>query len=104
MSDFLGLSGDVWPLTPAAVAKYALTAAQVADYERDGFVDGVRVLNAAQVARLRAELAEIMDPGHPKHALWHEYNENEAGAASGKALFHSLGAWYVCLCSFDGAA
>lgn len=95
VSDFLALSGDEWPLTPAAIAKYALTAEQVASYERDGYIDGVRVLNEAQVARLRAELAEIMDPAHPKHKLWHEYNENEAGAASGKALFHSLGAWCV---------
>lgn len=93
VSDFLTLSGDSWPITDAARAKYSLTAEQVEAYHRDGFIDGIPILNDEQIGVLRKELAEIMEPSHPKHRLWHEYNQNEAGDASGKALFHSLGAW-----------
>lgn len=95
VSDFLSLSGDSWPVDAAARAKYALTPAQLAAYARDGYLEPVTVLNVEQVERLRDELAEIMDPRHPSHALWHEFNSNEAGAASGAHLFHSLGAWRI---------
>lgn len=59
------------------------------------------MLNERQVERLRADLAEIMDPAHPKHRLWHEYNENEAPKESGMALFHSLGAWRIAASFHD---
>jgi len=95
VSDFLALSGDSWPVSEEAVRKYSLSAEQLAAYERDGFIDNVRIVNDAQLERLRAELATIMNPAHPAHKLWHEYNENEAGAESGFSLFHSLGAWRI---------
>jgi hypothetical protein len=95
VSDFLALSGDSWPITEEAIAKYSLSPEQLTQYERDGFVDGIQILNEAQLERLRRDLAEIMDPCHPKNKLWHEYNQNEAGEASGMSLFHSLGAWYA---------
>jgi len=95
VSDFLALSGDVWPPNDASIKKYALDADTLASYDGDGFLSHVRVLNDAQVKRLRKELAEIMDPSHPSHALWHEYNANEAGDDSGRHLFHSLGAWRI---------
>jgi len=42
-----------------------------------------------------------VDPNHPHHKLWHEFNENEAGAASGTVLFHSLGAWRISAAFHD---
>jgi hypothetical protein len=93
VSDFLALSGDSWPVTDAARQRYSLSEEQLARFAADGFLDGWQVLNEAQVGRLRDELATIMNPHHALHVLWHEYNENEAGEASGKHLFHSLGAW-----------
>lgn len=114
-----------WPVDDGVLLRCRLTEEQVAAFERDGFVAGVPVLNDAQVERLRKELEEIMDPGHPKHRLWHEFNgegsrsagkdteappsasapsrparcrgepENEAPEHSGTVLFHSLGAWRI---------
>jgi hypothetical protein len=95
VSDFLSLSGDVWPVTPEAEANYRLSDEQVASFARDGFIDNWRVVNDAQVERLRLELDTIMDPSHPSHRLWHEFNQNEAGEESGKHLFHALGAWRI---------
>jgi len=36
VGDFLSLSGDSWPLTPEAWAKYKLSDEQLARYEKDG--------------------------------------------------------------------
>jgi hypothetical protein len=95
VSDFLSLSNDSWPITDVARAAYSLTPQQLDRYEQDGFLDNWTVLNELQCNRLREELSAIMDPTHPSHALWHEYNANEAGESSGKSLFHSLGAWRI---------
>lgn len=95
VSDFLSLSGDVWPPSEDAVMKYRFSESEMAQYEKEGFLDGVAILNEAQVARLREDLALLMDPTHAYHSLWHEYNENEAGEESNMVLFHSLGAWRI---------
>lgn len=79
VSDFLALSGDSWPVTDAARARYSLSEEQLARFAADGFMDEWQVLNEAQVERLREELSSIMDPRHALHHLWHDYNENEAG-------------------------
>lgn len=75
-------------------ARYELSEEQVADFERDGFVGGVRVLEDDQVEQLRGELAGLMDPDHPARSLFYEYNVNESADPS-RVLFHALGAWRV---------
>ncbi len=52
VSDFLSLSGDTWPVTAEAVAKYSLSPERLAQYDRDGYVDDIPILNDAQVERL----------------------------------------------------
>jgi hypothetical protein len=85
---------STWPLTPAARREYALSEKQLSFYEDNGFLEGVRVLNDAQVERLREELQPLFDPTDPRNKLFHEYNENEA-EGTGFSLFHSLGAWRI---------
>lgn len=58
VSDFLALSGDCWPPTARDWQRYALSEEQLQKYEQDGFIDGVRILNDAQVARLNDDLAK----------------------------------------------
>ena len=83
-----------WPATPSAWDQYRLTANQVAQYQRDGYLHGVRVLDDIQVDALREQLTRLMDPAHPGHALFYEYHSNESPDPD-TVLFHALGAWRI---------
>jgi ectoine hydroxylase-related dioxygenase (phytanoyl-CoA dioxygenase family) len=82
------------PASPRDWRRYALTDEQVGLYHEQGFLAGVRVLEEAEVGALRAELAELMRPGHAGRELWYEYHSNES-AEPGRVLFHALGAWRI---------
>lgn len=69
-----------------------LTAEQLLQYERDGFVAGPRVLTDDQISALRNELSELTSPDHDGRDLWYEYHSNES-ADPNTVLFHALGAW-----------
>lgn len=77
-----------------ATAQQRLTAEQVAQFERDGFLPGVRILDQPQIDALRAELAELVAADHDGRDLWYEYHSNESSDA-GTVLFHALGAWRI---------
>lgn len=74
--------------------KYRLTDAQVEFYHDNGYLAGVRLLNDEQIEMLRRELNDLIDPSHPGHYLFYEYNSNESSDPA-KVLFHALGAWRV---------
>lgn len=74
--------------------RYQLTEEQVGFYEENGYLAGVQVLNEQQLDALRGELAELVDPAHPGHELFYEFNANESADPS-KILFHALGAWRI---------
>ena len=82
------------PPSPGACDEYSLTDEQVAFYEEQGYLAGVRVLDEAQVEALRAELAGLMNPSHAGRGLWYEYHSNES-ADPERVLFHALGAWRI---------
>lgn len=90
------LVSDLFQLPKAAAQwnQYRLTDAQVAQYHRDGYVSGVRLLDGAQVDRLRDELRELTDPNHPGNNLFYEFHSNESVDPS-RVLFHALGAWRI---------
>ncbi|MDT5159481.1 MAG: hypothetical protein QOH51_3838, partial [Acidobacteriota bacterium] len=73
---------------------YRLTDEQVAFYEENGYLAGVRMLEDAQVEALRAELCELMKPEHAGRELWYEFHLNESRDPS-HVLFHALGAWRI---------
>src|SRR5690242_12362699 len=75
-------------------SRYRLTDEQIEFYCEHGYVAGVRVLDDEQLDALRAELAALVDPAHPGHELFYEYNANES-ADPRKILFHALGAWRI---------
>ena len=72
--------------------KYRLTEEQVADFDRQGYVAGIKVLDDEQIETLRSELSGLMKESHPAHSLFYEYHSNES-TDSNTALFHALGAW-----------
>lgn len=90
------LVGNLFPqLSPEeAWERYRLSDEQLAFYEENGFLSGVKILDNSQINALRAELEEIMDPGHPGHHLFYEFHSNESSDPD-TILFHSLGHWRI---------
>ena len=82
------------PVTAADWEEYRLSDEQVAFYKENGYLAGIRMLTDAQLDVLRHELAELVDPSHPGHELFYEFNANES-ADPAKILFHALGAWRI---------
>jgi ectoine hydroxylase-related dioxygenase (phytanoyl-CoA dioxygenase family) len=89
VGDFLQLPKNV-----AEWGQHRLTDEQVAFFHENGYVAGVRILDDRQVDILRDELQGLVDPQHPGHGLFHEYNSNESSDPS-LALFHALGSWRI---------
>jgi ectoine hydroxylase-related dioxygenase (phytanoyl-CoA dioxygenase family) len=82
------------PETKAEWEKYRLSDEQIEFFNENGYLKGVRILDDEQVETLRDELKGLMDPAHPGHHLFYEYNSNESNDPN-KILFHALGAWRV---------
>lgn len=82
------------PETKAEWEKYRLSDEQIEFFNENGYLKGVRILDDEQIEILRDELKELMNPAHPGHHLFYEYNSNES-ADPNKILFHVLGAWRV---------
>lgn len=83
-----------WPSSKEEWQQYALSQDQVDQFNRDGFLAGIRLLNDAQIERIRTELASIADPAHPGNELFYEFHSNESTDPS-TILFHALGAWRI---------
>jgi ectoine hydroxylase-related dioxygenase (phytanoyl-CoA dioxygenase family) len=73
---------------------YQLTARQIDFYTEHGYLAGIKMLDEAQLNALRHEVAELVDPLHPGHHLFYEFNANES-ADPDRILFHALGAWRI---------
>jgi ectoine hydroxylase-related dioxygenase (phytanoyl-CoA dioxygenase family) len=76
------------------LSRYQLTDDQVRFYEENGYLAGVKMLDEEQLNALREELAALVDPAHPGHELFYEFNANES-ADPQQILFHALGAWRI---------
>ncbi len=74
--------------------QFRLSSEQVEFYRENGYLTGVRLLDDEQVAALRREVMELVDPTHPGNSLFYEFNSNES-ADPQKILFHALGAWRI---------
>lgn len=82
------------PHTPDEWDRYRLNDEQIEFFHEHGYLAGVRVLDERQVAALRAELTELVDPAHPGNALFYEFHTNESPEPE-RVLFHALGAWRI---------
>ncbi|MCC6262740.1 MAG: phytanoyl-CoA dioxygenase family protein [Bryobacterales bacterium] len=85
--------GTLFP-EPGPAESYKISEEQIAQFNEQGFVSGIRLCDDRQVEALREALARVADPGHPRHSLFHEYHSNESTNAD-TVLFHALGAWRV---------
>jgi len=82
------------PGTAAESDRYRLTGEQVAFYQENGYLAGIRMLDDHQVDALIDELDSLTDPAHPGHSLFYEFHSNESTDRS-RVLFHALGAWRI---------
>lgn len=73
---------------------YRLSDEQVEFFNENGYLKGIRILDDAQIEKLRDELAEMTDLAEDERELFYEYNSNESNDPS-MVLFHALGAWRV---------
>lgn len=71
---------------------FRLTDDQVEFYKAQGYLAGIRVLSESQIAVLRNELAQLLNPQSAPRQLFYEYHSNESTTPS-RILFHALGAW-----------
>ena len=96
LSHFHELVSDLfkWPSSKDEWQQYALSDEQVEQFNRDGFLAGIKLLDPEQINRIRTELAEVADPKHPGHELFYEFHSNESTDPS-TILFHALGAWRI---------
>ncbi|MGH9839242.1 MAG: phytanoyl-CoA dioxygenase family protein [Blastocatellia bacterium] len=83
-----------YPKTKAEWERYRLSDEQSAFFHEQGYLLGLRMLDDEQIAALRNELSELVDPKHPLNHLFYEYHSNES-TDPGTALFHALGAWRI---------
>ncbi len=89
ISDFIQ-----WPDTPQAWERYKLSKHQLQQFEEEGYIANVPMLDDEQVEQLREELSALADPAHPGNHLFYEYHSNESADAH-TVLFHALGAWRI---------
>jgi hypothetical protein len=74
--------------------QYKLSKDQVDFFNENGYLSGVKMLDAEQIEFLRNELTELADINHPGHHLFYEFHSNESTDPS-TILFHALGAWRI---------
>lgn len=94
LSDYHQSVTDMFTIPANAMEweKYKLSEEQIAFFEENGYVSGIKLLDEDQVERLNKELLEVMDPKHPNHDLLYEFHSNESEDKD-HVLFHSLGHW-----------
>src|SRR2546423_682132 len=74
--------------------QYRLTHDQIDFFHSNGYLAGIRLLNDEQIAKLREELNDLINPNHPGNNLFYEFHSNESADPS-TTLFHALGAWRI---------
>ncbi len=95
LSHFHAPVSDLFPRPQSDDGKaFELSAEQLEQFHRDGFLPGIRLLDDRQIETLRTELADLVCPDHEGAELWYEYHSNESGDPSA-VLFHALGAWRI---------
>src|SRR5215203_5890701 len=80
------------PATAKEWEQYMLSEEQVASFEKDGFVKGIKILSEEQVDILNGELVKLQSLNDDEKKLFYHYESNESEDPD-KVLFHAIGAW-----------
>lgn len=71
-----------------------LTSEKCEFFRKNGYVQGIDILNEEQIGILRDELSELFESDHIGNEYWYEYHSNESDDPH-NVLFHALGAWRI---------
>jgi hypothetical protein len=82
------------PKTAKEWEKYMLTEGQVASFQKQGFISGIKILTDEQVDLLNEELVKLQALGEENRQLFYHYESNEAEDPD-KVLFHAIGGWRI---------
>jgi ectoine hydroxylase-related dioxygenase (phytanoyl-CoA dioxygenase family) len=86
---------DLFPaISGVDFTRNLLTRDQIDFFHTNGYLAGIRLLNDDQIAVLREQLKQLVDPTHTGHDLFYEFHSNESTDPS-TILFHALGAWRI---------
>ena len=58
-------------------ASYALSEEQLHEFQQNGFIQGIQLLNEDQIQGLRQALEEMVIPDHEGREYFYEYHSNE---------------------------
>lgn len=83
-----------WPKKKSDWDEYRLTKEQIDFFNDNGYLAGIKMLNADQLKILREELFQLADPSQSSNSLFYEYNSNESTDPK-TILFHALGEWRI---------
>ncbi len=83
-----------WPETKDGWEPYRISKNQIDQFNENGYLAGIKLLNDEQLNVIRKELMEVADASHPGNYLFYEYNSNESIDPQ-TILFHALGAWRI---------
>jgi ectoine hydroxylase-related dioxygenase (phytanoyl-CoA dioxygenase family) len=84
----------IQPKTAKEWEPYMLTEQQIADFEKDGFVRGIKVLSDEQVDVLNDELVKLQSLSDDERKLFYHYESNESEDPN-RVLFHAIGGWRI---------
>ncbi len=82
------------PSTAEEWEPYMLSEEQIALFNKNGFISGIKILNEEQVDLLNKELASFQSLTDQERSLFYHYDTNESEDPD-KVLFHALGTWRV---------
>lgn len=74
--------------------QYMLTEEQIQFYNKNGFVNGIKIMTEEQVDVLNEELTKLQSLTAEEKELFYHYEANESEDPE-KVLFHAIGAWRV---------
>lgn len=82
------------PKTAKEWEKYMLSEEQLAAFQEQGYVSGIKILTEEQVKLLNEELVKLQSIDEEGKQLFYYYESNEAEDPE-KVLFHAIGAWRI---------
>jgi len=96
LSEYHKLIGNIFPrLTAKEIwEEYSLSEEQVSFFNEYGYLANIKILDPAQIEKLRTELLELTKPDLSKKDLFYEFHSNQSEDTNTQ-LFHSLGHWRI---------